>query len=158
VIEVRDLGASDRAWYVALLEERWGGDVQIMDGRAFRPAELPTLLARDGGRWVGVASYELADGVAWLMLIEVLEPRRGIGTALVDRFLDIARTAGCGRAKVVTTNDNVAAQAFYTARGFRLVAVRAGAVARARLQKPSIPLVALDGTPIADELEYERDL
>jgi len=39
--------------------------------------------------------------------------------------------------------------------GWRLVTVHRGAVAAARRLKPEIPDCAADGTPIADELEYE---
>ncbi len=56
---------------------------------------------------------------------------------------------------LVTTNELVGAQRFYERAGFRLVAVREGAVERSRRLKPEIPEVAEDGTPIRDELEYE---
>jgi hypothetical protein len=39
-----------------------------------------------------------------------------------------------------------------------MVALRKGAVNDARRLKPAIPLAASDGTPIEDELEFERAL
>ena len=54
---------------------------------------------------------------------------------------------------LVTTNDNVDALRFYQRLGFRLRALRAGAVDDARRDlKPSIP-VEHDGIAIRDELE-----
>jgi ribosomal protein S18 acetylase RimI-like enzyme len=65
--------------------------------------------------------------------------------------------AGAGVRPRVTTNDNVDALRFYQRRGFRLAALRAGAVedARARL-KPEIPWTGADGIELRDELELEK--
>ena len=65
---------------------------------------------------------------------------------------------GCTRLWGITTNDNLPALAFYQKRGFRIVAVRPGAIERARVMKPSIPLCGLDSIPIRDEIELEIDL
>lgn len=51
-----------------------------------------------------------------------------MGTVLVDRVVDVARGQGCSRLWLVTTNDNVDALRFYQRCGFRLSAVRCGAV------------------------------
>ena len=59
------------------------------------------------------------------------------------------------RVWLITTNDNLQAMKFYELRGFRIVAVDRGAVDRARLLKPSIPLVAGSGIELHDELELE---
>jgi hypothetical protein len=42
-------------------------------------------------------------------------------------------------------------------RGFRLNAVRIGAVDATRLRKPSIPLVGFDGIPLHDEIDLMLD-
>jgi RimJ/RimL family protein N-acetyltransferase len=56
---------------------------------------------------------------------------------------------------LITTNDNVRAQRFYERCGFELVAVHEGAVDRARVAKPDIPLLGDGGVEIHDELAYE---
>ena len=57
----------------------------------------------------------------------------------------------------MTTNDNTDALRFYQRRGFRIRAVRSGAVddARRRL-KPGIPAIGDHGIPLSDEIELER--
>lgn len=57
---------------------------------------------------------------------------------------------------MVTTNDNLRALALYQRRGFRLVALRCGAVDDARRRKTSIPEVGDGGIPLHDELELAR--
>src|SRR5918912_524252 len=81
----------------------------------------------------------------------VTRPWSGIGSALVQAVADIAQAAGCRRCWVVTTNDNVDALRFYQRRGFRLTAIRCGAVDEARrLLKPAIPRVGEHGIPLRD--------
>ena len=83
----------------------------------------------------------------------------GVGTALLAEVERIARTAGCTRLWLITTNDNVDALRFYQRRGFRLAALHRGAVedSRARL-KPEIPEVGDHGIALRDELELEMAL
>ena len=60
---------------------------------------------------------------------------------------------------VVTTNDNVLALGFYQRRGFGLVALRTGAVDKARRDlKPEIPELGQSGIPIHDEIELSLSL
>lgn len=60
--------------------------------------------------------------------------------------------------QVVTTNDNMRALRFYQRRGFRLVALHAGAIERSRALKPEIPATGDHGIPLRDELLLARDL
>jgi RimJ/RimL family protein N-acetyltransferase len=67
-----------------------------------------------------------------------------------------ARTLGCTRVRLTTTNDNLDAIRFYQRRGFKLSALRPDAVREARKLKPEIPAVGDYGIPITDELDLER--
>jgi len=81
----------------------------------------------------------------------------GIGTALLEMVIELARDAGCRRLWLVTTNDNVDALRFYQRREFRLVALLPGAVDRSRTTlKHSIPEIGEHGIPLRDELVLER--
>ena len=141
-----------------LLDERWGGQEQVVDGHAYRLADLPGFIASIDGERVGYAALRIIDDVAEIGLIDAIRPRVGVGSALVHALDDAARSRGLRRLRAVSTNDNGGAQAFYEALGFRLVGVREGAVTRSRAIKPTIPLVADDGTPITDEWIYERPI
>ena len=56
------------------------------------------------------------------------------------------------------TNGNLSALHFYLRRGFRLTAVRLGAVDAARKLKPTIPFFGEHGIPLHDELDLCRIL
>lgn len=158
LIEVRMAGTEDATWIRSFLDERWGGQEQVANGSSYRPADLPGFLARIDGEIVGYAALRLVEDAAEIGLIDSLRPRAGVGSALVAALIDEARTLGCSVLRAITTNDNLGAQAFYRASGFHLVATRVGAVNASRAIKPQIPLETPDGTPICDELEFERTL
>jgi len=154
-VEVRPLGESDRDWVERLIVERWGAPLVVGRGRSWNPVELPGFAAFDGDRRVGLATYELDGDACELVTIDALEEGRGVGTALFGAVVGAAREAGCKRVRLVTTNNNLRALAFYQKRGFRLVALVPGAVDESRRVKASIPAEDSAGLPIRDELHLE---
>jgi GNAT superfamily N-acetyltransferase len=149
---------ADRAWLVGLWRDAWGGETMVSRGTVHQVSALTALIAWQGETRVGAATY-LIDGAACeLTSINAIEQWRGAGTALLAAVEAAATSAGCGRVWLITTNDNLDAQRFYQRRGYRLVAVHAGAVDAARRQKPAIPETGFYGIPIHDELELAKDL
>jgi len=134
------------------LQARRGEIVDVLDGEG--------LVAELDGRAVGLLTFRPdGPGSIELAALVVVQPGRGIGSALIEAFLAEARRRAARRVRVVTTNDNLDAQRLYQRRGFRLVELRAGAVDRARAElKPSIGEIADNGIPIRDELELAIDL
>lgn len=129
-----------------------------MDGDSYRPAALPGFIAAIDDERVGYAALRVLGDVAEIGVIDAIRPREGIGTVLVGAVEEAARSRGCARFRAVTTNENRVAQAFYESLGFELVDIRDDAVTRSRRIKPAIPLEDGDGTPITDELVYERSI
>lgn len=118
------------------------------------------LIAEADGRPVGVVFWRIDDGTASAEITSLaVDPSaqgRGIGRGLLRGARAELGRVGVTRIWLVTTNENLAALALYQKEGYRLVALRAGAVDEARRAlKPSIPEVASNGIPIRDELELE---
>ncbi len=156
---VRKVTADDRGWIAEFLRRRWGSERVAVHGTLFEPLELPGFVAELDGEAVGLATYAIDGDACEIVTIDAVREGIGVGTALVDAVATAARAAGCARLRLITTNDNAHAQGWYARRGFRLVAVHAGAVDRARAElKPEIPLTDDRGEPIRDELEFERRL
>jgi ribosomal protein S18 acetylase RimI-like enzyme len=83
----------------------------------------------------------------------------GVGRALLEEAVRCLRERAARSVWLVTTNDNLAALGLYQSVGFRLVALRPGAVDEARRTiKPSITEVSENGIPIRDELELAKQL
>jgi|SRR5215813_6691601 len=152
---VREKSDYDRQWIESLLRERWGSPVIVVHGEAIDAMDLPALVAEDH---MGLATYRIRGDEAEIVSLDSVEPRRGIGTALVATLADRLTRWSILRLSVTTTNDNVSALRFYQRRGFRLVRLRLNAVNEARKIKPSIPLLSEGGIPIRDELDLCLDL
>ncbi len=154
-VPIRAVIDSDRKQVKRIIEARWGAPQVVVHDTIYHPAELQGFLAADGENIHGLATFRIEAEACEIVSLDALLPRAGIGTALVEAVAGAARAAGCRRLWLVTTNDNLDALRFYLRRGFRLVAVHAGAVDRARLLKPAIPEVGDYGIPMHDELELE---
>ena len=83
--------------------------------------------------------------IAELVAINAFVRHQGIGSALLRSIVD--RLEGFEVLRLTTTNDNLDALRFYQRRGFRLQALRPGAVDAARAYKPTISAVGEHGIP-----------
>ncbi len=135
--------------------EHWGDEFVVAHGVIYRSAGLPGFGAWVEGEAVGLITYHLDGDNCEIVTLNSTREGLGIGTALIETVRKNAQCAGCRRLWLVTTNDNLHALGFYQKRGFRLVALRPGAMVGARKLKPAIPLIGNDGIPIRDELELE---
>ena len=104
---------------------------------------------------VGLLTYEVIGDQCEVVTLDAFTQFAGVGTALMNRVIDEARTQGCRRLWLITTNDNLDAVRFYQKRGFTIAAVHVNAIAHSRTLKPSIPLIGNYGIPIRDEVELE---
>ena len=150
---IRPYRESDRLWAESLLDE-FGGPLQARRGELVDVLALPGFTAERDGRPIGLLTYRRANGECELAFITALERQHGVGSALLDA---LRHEVGDGeRIWLVTTNDNLEALRFYQRRGFRLSALRTGAVDESRKRlKPQIPTVGELGIPIRDEIELE---
>jgi ribosomal protein S18 acetylase RimI-like enzyme len=151
---IREYRTEDRVWAEAHLEDAFGGAEQARRGELIDVLTLPGFVAEQDSRPVGLVTYRIDGRSCELAFIAAFERHRGIGTALLAALVEAA--AGCDRIWLATTNDNLDALRFYQRRGFRLSALRPGAVDEARASlKPRIGTVGEYGIPLRDELELE---
>ena len=156
--QVRQVSDEDREWVRELIRERWGDETVAGHGVLCRPAELDGFIAVEGGEPVGLATYRIGRHACEIVTIDSLVEGRGVRSSLVEAVHERAHRTGCARLWLVTTNDNERALLFYDKLGFRVVAVREGAVNESRQLKPSIPLIGRGGVPVTDEIELEKRL
>jgi ribosomal protein S18 acetylase RimI-like enzyme len=154
-VSVRPVEDSDRDWLRETLTQL--GQLRIVSrGRLTEDAgKLPGFLAERGGSKVGYALVRIDRGELEVVALEALSRREGLGTALLTAAADEARRAGCARAWLITTNDNLDAVRFYQRRGWDLVALHRDSVTAGRKLKPELPEVGDYGLPIRHELEFE---
>jgi DNA-3-methyladenine glycosylase I len=156
--EIRQIGPADLEWISGLLRRSWASTRVVSRGRLYQADRLPGLVAVDRDDRIGLLTYSIKGEECEIVTLDSVREGRGVGSALVRQLETIAREAGCLCLRLVTTNDNLKALAFYQKRGFILVAIRHNAIEQSRLFKPEIPLTGHDGIPIRDELELELRL
>lgn len=161
MITLRQIDATDLEWIRAELVHHWASTTIHSRDVAFQADQLPGWVACDvQGVRVGLLTHTpmRRGGECEVITLSTSLQRGGVGTKLLEHVTNQARTAGCTRIFLTTTNDNLNALGFYQKRGWRLVAVYAGAVDRARAAKPAIPLLGLNDIPLHDDIELELRL
>ena len=155
MIQIQAKTAADQRWVEEVLGRLWGSPDVAVHGELIDAASLPALIAGDR---LGLLTYTVAPPRAEIVTLNALEPRRGIGSALVAALAAELAGRGVGEIRLTMTNDNLDALRFYQRRGFRLAVLRPGAVDAARRLKPAIPAVGNYRIARHDELELVRVL
>ncbi len=143
--------ASDRTWLEARINAGYGaGHLQARRGELIDVLAGEGLIAEHDASPAGVVLWRHDDdGSTELTYLWAFDSGAGVGSALLRGMVEQVSLP----IWVVTTNDNVGALGFYQRLGFRLRALRCGAVDEARLDlKSSIP-IEHDGIAVRDELE-----
>ena len=155
---IRPIAPRDLAEIRAELHTHWH-DTRIWSlGRCHQADALPGFVAEVDGAFAGLLTLNMDPG-GWQCEVITLSSRArapGTGAALLAAAEAHARTAGCRRIYLTTTNDNTRAMRFYQRHGWRLAAMHIGIVDRVRKLVPDLPLLGHDEIQIRDEIELER--
>lgn len=121
----------------------------------FRCDEIDGFAAvNESGEIIGCITYTIDGKDCEIISLDSMIENKGIGTALLQQVEATAKHAHCQRIKLITTNDNVHAMAFYQKRGYQFAAVFPNTVEKARRLKPAIPVIAENGILIRDEILF----
>ena len=155
---VTDLSKKDRTWVRERTELLFGGDMVVSRDMVHQPADLPGFIALEGSERVGLATFNIDGETCEIVTLDSLCQWCGVGTALLEAVESAARSGGCKKLWVITTNDNLDALRFFQRRGFRISTLRANSMDAIRKLKPGVPETGHYGIPIRDEVELEKDV
>ena len=133
----------------------WGSDILVSRGKAYRTEDLDGILAYDEEKIIGLGLYYIKDKECEIVLMETFLQNKGIGTQIIEKIKEIAKTQNCKRIWLITSNDNIDAIKFYQRKGFCFANIYIKAMDESRKIKPEIPLIGNYGLPIKDEIEFE---
>ena len=158
LIIVREAGDDDRQWGLQVVTDEWHSPLIERADEFIDVSNLPWLVAEIDGDRVGLATLLFGPDFLEIITIKSLVEGKGVGSALIANALSKAQDLGLRDLRLFTTNDNLDALGFYQKRGFRIHAIHKGSMTRARILKPSIPLVGHYGIKICDEIELRIQL
>lgn len=152
---VRELETNDREWVGHFLREQFGSTRVVSRGVLHEADRLPGFVALLDGVPSASLTYHVANKELEVVTLHSARPGLGLGSRLLEAARAKARSLGCRRMWLITTDDNEPAIRFYERWGMKLAAVHHEAIAQSRMLKPEIPLFGVDGQPIRDEVEFE---
>lgn len=115
-------------------------------------------MVEDGDLWAGLITFRIINDECEVISLDGLREGEGIGTMLLRKVIEEARTRKCRRVFLITTNDNLYALGFYQRRDFELVTIHRNALEETRKLKPTIPIIGQNHIPLRDEIELEMAL
>ena len=137
------------------IREHWYTTDMILRGQVVDMTGVDGLIAQDADDIIGLITFIRYDGTLEITSLDSLREHQGIGTALLDAVIAIARESGVTRIVLITTNDNLNAMRFYQKRGFDMANLYRNAMDVSRRLKPEIPLIGEDDIPLRHEIEFE---
>lgn len=133
-------------------------DSVVVSSGAYELIELPGIVAYENGKILGLLSYKKFNDYIEIISLHSNIENIGIGNNLLTKIEEIAINIGIKRIKVITTNENLRALYFYQKKGYRITEILPNAVDKARILKPTIPLVGENGIEIKDEIVLIRKI
>lgn len=152
---IKSISLQDNEWVKHILTRFWEGPRVLRKNSIIDASNLPGFIARNSSENIGLVTYHIKDNQCEIVTLNSLVENIGVGTALLNEVISLARLHKCRRVWLITTNDNISAIRFYQTRGFVFAAIYLKAVERARKLKPELPLYGEESIPIRDEIEFE---
>lgn len=153
-IRYRESTPEDSDQIALMMQEHWGGEPLVVRAKNYFPSKLNGVIAQRADKWVGFLFYDFQGNDCEIIVFEVFEKFKGIGTKILDKFKEIARNKRCERIYLMTHNDNLDALRFYQTRGFHICGIHLNSMEIARQIKPG-PEIGDYGIPIRDEIDLE---
>lgn len=157
-VKIRAIKPADTAWIRELFIQNWAGDFMVIRGKAYQLEELSGYIAELSNKKVGLITFKVTGQKLEITSLNSLLEKKGVGTALVNKVVNLAKTRRLKNIRLITTNDNLNALGFWQKRGFRLFRVYPDSLAIARRLKPVLPFVGENDIPLRDEIELEMKL
>lgn len=153
--EIKVLEQKHRGEVDKLLKQEWGELKIVSHGKIFNAHELQGYVAVRQDAVIGFVLFQVEGSECEIVALYSGVTSKGIGSALINAARDFALQCSCKRLFLITTNDNIRAFEFYQKRGFVISDIRIDEIKNSRKLKPQIPIIADNGIPIRDEIEFE---
>jgi ribosomal protein S18 acetylase RimI-like enzyme len=122
-IHIEKIIEKERKEVLTILQSFWGDSKIVVHNDIFDALSLDGIKAVDKNRIIGICHYRITHKECEILTLASLNPRQGIGTALITEVESIAKNCGCHLICMTTTNDNLNTLGFYQKHGYQLAAL-----------------------------------
>jgi N-acetylglutamate synthase-like GNAT family acetyltransferase len=155
---IREISTNEIPLIQEFIAQYWGGEPLVIRGKKYYIQSLHGILALSNEKIIGFLMYEIQNQACEIIVFEVFDKFKGIGTQMLDKLKSIAQSKNCKKLCLMTTNDNLDALRFYQRRGFHISGIHLDSVKISREIKPAIGLTGDLGIPLRDEIDLEMPL
>lgn len=152
---IRQATKQDNQWLEEIMEKDWGGLPLVIRGKKYYPNALDGLIVEINHEIKGFLYYEIQNNHCEIVVFEIYDKFKGIGTQMLEKLKDIVKNKNCKRIYLQTGNDNMDALRFYQRRGFHICAIHINSIENSRKIKPTIGLIGEYNIPLRDEIDLE---
>ncbi|MCL2637270.1 MAG: GNAT family N-acetyltransferase [Oscillospiraceae bacterium] len=153
-MNIKPITAENREAVTEILKREWGLPI-VSRETAHDGTKLPGFVSVSDEKINGLVTYNIDERGCEITSLNSFEENKGVGSALIDAVLEVAKENNCARLWLVTTNDIIHAIRFYQRRGFDWIATHINSADGMRRLKPTIPLLGEENIPIKHEIEFE---
>ena len=157
-MQIQQINQMNRKNVNEFILKQWYSMVMVVHGESISLENADGWFASEDEIIIGLITYRIVNSEMEILSLDSLREKNGIGTALINKVIEVAKNKDCTRIKLITTNDNLSALQFYQKRGFEMVRLYRNAVDKSRIVKPQIPSTGEEGIPIRHEIELEMSL
>jgi len=154
-LTINSITSNNHKWVSGILRDHWGSSEVVSRGQIHQADQLPGFIAGQNDDPEGIITYHIEGIQCEIVTINSLREGAGVGAALITAVKEAAKSRGCKRLWLITTNDNTDGLAFYQKMGFQIAALHKGEIEESRKLKPKIHLIGQSGIAIRDEIELE---
>lgn len=155
IMDILSITQDNRQQINDFIRCRWYSKDIVVRGELVNMTLMEGFVIYEEDSIIGLVTFRIKNQEMEIMSLDSLRENQGIGTALINKVIELAKQRTCTRIKLITTNDNINALRFYQKRGFDMVYIYHNALDISRQLKPSIPLLGEYDIPLKHEIEFE---
>lgn len=155
---ISEIKPEDNHLVASFISDNWGSATILSRGKIQDTTRLPGFICKNNKKVIGLVTYNISGVDCEIVTLDSKINDIGLGTRLVEKVVETAKSNGCKRVWLITTNDNVKAIRFYQKRGFEWIGFYKNSILESRKIKPEIPKFGYEDIPIKHEIKFELRL
>ena len=115
-LEITQISDKDKSLIADFIRKHWGSSFSVSRGKIYHIVDLQGFICKQNNKIAGLITYHIVKKDCEIVTLNSEIENEGLGTRLINKVINVAKTNQCKRVWLITTNDNVNAIRFYQKR------------------------------------------